>query len=80
MVEAKLQVRRRMAKTSFAMLLLTLAALMVAVFQGDKDTAEVLTSAQGIIIMILGCFTSIVGGYMGIAHHQDLKDVDKNQN
>lgn len=79
-LEAKMSVRRRMAKTSFAMLILTLGALMFAVFTGDKDTAEVLSSASGIVIMILGCFTAIVTAYMGIAHHNDLKANDEFKN
>lgn len=74
MLEAKLQVRRRMAKASFCALLVTLAALLAALFLGGPDTVAILNAATGIMCMVLGCLTAIVTAYMGITAHSDHED------
>ena len=73
MLDPKYNVRRRMAKTSFALLIGTVFALLAIVVWGDEHVPAKLTAASGILIMILGCFTSIIGGYIGITHHAETR-------
>ena len=73
MIEAKHQVKRRIAKTSFAAILLTLAILLACIGFGNENTAKNLSAAAGSIAAILFFLTTIVLAYMGIVHHDSLK-------
>lgn len=73
----KMRVRRRMAKTAFVSILLTLAILLTLIAIGDEHTALNLNAASGSIAAILAFLTMLVMGYMGIAHHNDIKESDK---
>ena len=73
MIEAKHQVKRRIAKTSFVAILATLVALLVLIATGDENTARNLDAASGSIAAILAFLTLIVLGYMGITHHDSLR-------
>jgi uncharacterized integral membrane protein len=74
----KMRVRRRMAKTAFVTIILTLVTLLVFVGIGDKDTALNLNAASGSIAAILAFLTLLVMGYMGLVHHTDIKEAEKN--
>jgi uncharacterized integral membrane protein len=65
-------VKRRIAKTSFAAILLTLAALLCLIAFGGENVARNLNASSGSLAAILGFLTSIVIGYMGIVHHDDV--------
>jgi uncharacterized integral membrane protein len=66
-----------MAKTAFVAILLTLAILLVLIAIGDEHTALNLNAASGSIAAILAFLTMLVMGYMGISHHNDIKESDK---
>lgn len=77
MLEAKHQVKRRIAKTSFVTMLLMIPSLFYIVLTGDENTAANLAASSGILIIILGCLTSIVMMYMGLSHHSDMQKQDE---
>lgn len=80
-LDPKMRVRRRMAKTSFATIILGVFAMFGAIIWGDDGTAARLTAGQAVLIFLFGFLTSIVGAYMGItahAEHTDRKKTDAN--
>ena len=68
-----------MAKTAFVSILVTLLILLLLIAFGDEHTALNLNAASGSIAAILSFLTLLVLGYMGITHHQDLKDKDSRE-
>ncbi len=83
MLKQKHKMKRLYAGMSFAGMTVTLLFLLIAATIGNQNTAGVINAASGIIIMILACFTTIVLAYLGLSHHDDLvngnKDDDKNE-
>jgi hypothetical protein len=60
----KLQLRRRIAKTCFAIIVLTVIGCVLFVIFGDSEQRENLEATAGIIMAVLLFSTSIIGGYM----------------
>jgi len=72
MIEAKHQVKRRIAKTSFVTLLTFIPSIFYLIKTANEHTAAALNSSSGILVMIIGCLTAIILAYMGITHHDSL--------
>ncbi len=70
----KLKLRRRITKTCFSIIVLTILFCAGFVMFGDNENRENLKVAAGIIMSVLTFCTLIIGGYMGITHHGDLQD------
>jgi len=75
----KHKIKRRLALTSFYTILLTLAILLSTLFWGDEATPKNMQASSGIIIMILGCLTTIIGSYLGLAHLSDMKETENDR-
>ena len=72
--DPKLKLRRRITKTCFAIIVLTIIGCAFFVVFGDGETRENLKVSSGIIISVLTFCTAIIAGFMGSVHHSDHKD------
>lgn len=74
MAEAKHKHKRLMAWISFGAIVFTLLSVLYFVQWGSNGVADRLAAASPIIIAVLLFLTSLVGAYLGIVHHDDLKN------
>lgn len=72
----KFTIRRRMAITAFAhMILIVFCIFMVPLI--DAEAAKALSDFNSIIIAVIGADLSIIGAYIGSVTATDIKSISK---
>ena len=72
-VQEKHKIKRTIAIISFVAMLAVIAATLIIVVVGNDNTAANLSAASPILATLLLSLSGIIGGYFGIAHHDDMR-------
>ena len=74
MIQDNIRIRRRMALTSFVVIIGGILLIFGAIFFGDEGTAARISASTGVLCMLFGCFTGVISVYMGTVAHSDHVD------